>query len=338
MKNQTSKGRNCGKPSRLRGFTLIELLVVVSIIALLISILLPSLKKAREQAKAAAGLANLKGIGTSSVTYSTDDASESSIPVHPIVLDNNRDQRERLTTARAAFGGKSGNGRFDGNTLYWGTGNFKGPATRPMNGILFKNGLTDFTPPPFGTYTGGDILARWADDEKLNLNIFKCPSDTGYKGLNYTDLKESGKSSFDFFGNSYWANALWTTSGGPCFSNSPFLRPYSRIPNPANTLYFWEQAGAFAWDANPPESCGDKTDTVVVGWHKRPWMFNAVFADGHGSMVKMDSWRAPQLSSYPNAPGGSNPYFWYHCVIIRGSDWQMDTLPSPEVPTNIDCG
>ncbi len=62
-----------GAPRSRAGFTLIELLVVVAVIAILISILLPSLSAAREQAKKAKCLANLSQFGRGFFTYATDN-------------------------------------------------------------------------------------------------------------------------------------------------------------------------------------------------------------------------------------------------------------------------
>ena len=352
----------CSPRGRRSAFTLIELLVVVGIIALLVSILLPTLKRAREAAKRSTCMAQIKNIATSSRVYESEDPNGWGIPVHPLQFYQAPD--DSVFIGAYEWGGKSGkadcwkglcvqpiDGRF-------GTKRGFGPATRPMNSILYKGNFVD--------HLLTDSEEGMMQDTELDLGLYRCPADDGPpRGAHCEDWILKGTiSSYDWFGNSYAANVFMiaNSSGGYMRSNSPYMRPTTRVPTPARTLYYEENIGRWAWSCiNEIATCQSVVGGPGVppgpegaqsmplrGWHGQDWYYNRAFVDAHAEYQGVyfpetkdgdgfyEHYYSEHLGSYPSGlGGGAGTYEQYRCIIVRGDGWQKDTMPATLLDTGL---
>ncbi|MCG3131455.1 MAG: hypothetical protein FLDDKLPJ_02247 [Phycisphaerae bacterium] len=342
------------------GFTLVELLVLMAIIALLISIAMPSLASMRSQSKRHKCANHLRVIAAASLAYASEDDGEYAIPIHP--RQYQQDPNNPTFIGAYDWGGKSGNGPGQRTAPgcegpRYGTQCGFGPGTRPLNFVMYKGGFPDYTD---GT------PEQWAADEKLRLGELACPADDGPpQGSHCQDWIDSQDvRSYDWYGTSFAANIFMIgTSGGgtPMRSNSPYLRPLSRVPAPSNVLYYEENIGRWAWATrNETSFCRslglpgtDPGSTKTVrGWHRKDWTYNRAFVDGHVEYQRIilegtededgyfnhyrndDVWEncdRPNFFSWNNPPCAVD----HTCVIVRGDGWQKDCLPSPTINTGL---
>ena len=290
-------------------FTLVELLVVIAIIALLISILLPSLGRAREQAKKMRCMGNMKDISTASNSYSVEDAQNILVPT----------PRRKAVTPGDGFAWFWGNDTFGGKggdpTLVDGEGNWKwawtaaqafGPGDRPLNKVLYKDlGIQSYRG-ALGTEDPYEVDdPRIFEEAKLDLANFHCPSDVGLalgKGVlspflggplapGNADVRADAPF-YDITGNSYmthWSTPLWPNPGGglPYRGAGAIQRPAERVPTPSRCIIYREANANSVEDYNTLWSADNAASENyrMNGWHGEDMVFNASFADGHAGPI-----------------------------------------------------
>jgi len=326
----------------LKGFTLVELLVVVAIIALLLSILLPSLQRAREQAKKTKCLANLKDVAASANIYATGDTSDILVPGA-----HKKGYGGWLIGAQH-FGGKGGNPDLimrssmkHGWTAY---GKF-GPGDRPLNNIIFKNPTWESWRSAYNNgrpYTSTD--QRLKDHNRLDMEQFHCPSDTGWvanTGILSSTWGSLGGSMpysqflpdtpcYDMMGNSYlthWLSPLIISGGQsyPKYGWGAYNRQISSVPNAGRCVIFRE-GNAYDLEFFNSIYSGETSASLTLkleGWHGETMEVNAAFADGHGAPIS----HLVRTDAYGMSSDGLEVYHNPNSWKIRGARPEVVAMP-----------
>jgi len=234
-----------------RGFTLIELLVVVTIIALLLAILLPSLARVREQGRQVVCLSNLKQILSATGMYM--DAHAGVFPIGPAEMVYDippTDPVYRSMGSNCMWGGRRGEIHYTANP---------DEHTRPLTKFIYRHMPTEDT-----------------------VRLFQCPSDHGTPHWDHPLAQES---IYTVCGNSYYMN---THGALETLREASPASPSTRIMYEEGNVYFlFGSPPKYLVDYYQIEQTTPAQQGP--GWHGRWSRFNLGFLDLHATNMYIDT-------------------------------------------------
>ncbi len=273
--------------------------MVVAIIALLISILVPTVMSVREAGKQTRCLCNLREIGRAMTLYFYEEGEW---------FPFNRHSAEAATLMHSLYyGGHPGRRSPNNPNEWWGYtyAQYRNtPGGRPLNRFLYPD------------------LPKWDVPESdpmfnivRNVPLFECPSDQGAESWSNSSSAPRILNRYRYMGTSYGTNYFFVRYWAFDFRKpSSAYGPWMQYANAFLRTQLKRDASRFMMIWDDPVGRSFFTYKPMRGAHRKMAWHNVAFLDGRAAYMHIDPSQGTRGADWKSASGNSkiDPRAWWN--------------------------